>query len=389
MANVINSVLFDRLYAIAFKAFRQKLSIIKTVTRYDTPQDAERSYARGNVIIAPIPALFADSTVTDVVPGPTPPAGNDITLRYAQINLDYYKKVDYHFTDQELVYLQEGTLSNQLDAAVDALAGAIARTVWLNHTSAYNVIGTIGTPILVSDVSVLQTSHAILSEAGVPNDNRNFLMSPVAYANALGLPVFQQYLQYGAREGLIEAQIPRALGFNWWEDNYLPSFVGGTLSNGTSKAALINNASVAVGDTTVPIDSATLTGTLKVGDVFTVAGDTQQYVITADVTASGNAATISFTPAAKVAWANNAVVTFIADYDISGVAMSNQAIAFASRRTDNVYAGGSMLSNMFDPVSGLSLCMEVTRQYMRTNITLSCLWGSTLARPEAFVKIIS
>jgi hypothetical protein len=111
--------------------------------------------------------------------------------------------------------------------------------------------------------------------------------------------------------------------------------------------------------------------------------------VTADATAAGNAISISFTPAAKVAWADDAVVTFIEDYTIGAVAMHRQAVAFASRRTDNVYPGGSMISNMFDATSGLALGLEITRQYKRTNVEFSCLWGSTMARPEAFVKLIS
>jgi hypothetical protein len=103
---------------------------------------------------------------------------------------------------------------------------------------------------------------------------------------------------------LREGTIKRALGFDWAVDGYLPTFTGGTLSNGTGKLALINDASVAVGDTSVPMDSGTLTGTLVVGDLFTVAGDDQQYVVTAAATASSNAiASVSFSPAAKVAWA--------------------------------------------------------------------------------------
>lgn len=389
MANIIDSTLFDRLYAMAFQAFRQKMAVVMCCTRYDTLFDADRGYEKGNSIVIPIPAVFDENSVTDIVPGPTPPAGTDITPRFAQVNLDYYKKVNYHFTDQELVFLQEGTMSNQMEAAIDRLAGAIAQTIWANHTSAYQTLGTVGTPLLTSTTQLIQDATAVLSQQGVPNSDRHFILGPFAHANAIGLPVFQQYLQYGSREALVEARIPRALGFNWYEDNYLPTFTGGTLDNGTGKTALVNNASVAVGDTTIDLDETSLTGTLVVGDVFTVAGDTQQYVVTADATAAANAITISFTPAAKVAWADNAVVTFIEDYTIGAVAMHRQAIAFASRRTDNVYPGGSMISNMFDPTSGLSLGLEITRQYKRTNVEFSCLWGATMARPEAFVKLIN
>ena len=392
MANIIDSVLFDRLYAMAFQAFRQKLSVVNCCTRYDSMYDMTRGYEKGNSVVIPIPALFGDATVEDIVPGPTPPAGTDINPRFAQVNLDFYKKVSYHFTDQELAFLQSGTMSNQMSASIDALAGTIARTIWANHVNAYQTVGSSGIPLLTSDTGVIQDARAILSSQGVPDNDRHLLLGPFTHANAIGLPVFQQYLQYGSREALLNADIPRALGFDWYEDNYLPAFVGGTLDNGAGKTALVNDPAVAVGQNTIVLDDTILTGTLLVGDIFTVAGDSQQYVVTADATAGAvnpNEIEITFSPSVKVAWADDSLVTFLPDYQLGGAVMHRQAIAFASRRTDDVYAGGSMITNMFDSHSGLALCLEITRQYKRTNVEFSCLWGSTMARPEAFVKMLS
>lgn len=388
MSNVIDSVLFDRLYAMAFKAFRQKLGVVQCLSRFDLTDQMDKSYSKGNTLIIPLPALFTETDVVDVVPGPIPPTGTDIELRFATVTLDYYKKVNYHFTDQELVFLQDRTLSNQLMAAVDALATTITRTIWANHVLANNAIGQIGTPVLASDTAIIQQAHSILSANGVPNSDRHLLLDPFTYGNALGLPIFQQYLQYGSTEVFREAKIPRALGFDWHEDNSLPSFTGGTLDNGTGKLADLD-ANVTAASKTAVLSDTTLTGTLKVGDIFSVAGDPNQYVISQDATASGNEITINFTPASGQAWTAGSLVTFLEDYTISGVAMHRQALAFASRRTDNVFPGGSMLNNFFDPNSGLSLSMEITRQYKQTNVELSCLWGSTLVRPESLVKLIS
>ena len=101
-------------------------------------------------------------------------------------------------------------------------------------------------------------------------------------------------------EILMEVRIPPE-----WDDPV------GTLSNGTGMLAKVNDATYTVGDFTVDIDDTSLTGTVVAGDIFTVAGDAQQYVVTAGATASGNAiAGMAFTPASKVAWADDAVITF-------------------------------------------------------------------------------
>ena len=87
----------------------------------------------------------------------------------------------------------------------------------------------------------------------------------------------------------------------------------GTLSGTTGAGqALVNDASVTIGQTTIDLDDTSLTGTIVAGDSFTVAGDTQIYTCLTTGTASGNAiSALAFTPAAEVAWANNAVVTLI------------------------------------------------------------------------------
>ena len=96
-------------------------------------------------------------------------------------------------------------------------------------------------------------------------------------------------------------------------------FVGATTKGvnlstltGTTGAfsALVNNATVLVGDTTINLDDVSLTGIIYQGNTFTVAGDSQVYRVTGDKTAATNAITaLPFEPAARVAWADDAVVT--------------------------------------------------------------------------------
>ena len=92
---------------------------------------------------------------------------------------------------------------------------------------------------------------------------------------------------------------------------------------GTTNAAvgtiLVNQADVAVGDTSVTIDGAGAAA-LTVGDSFTVAGDTQAYIVTADTSDT----VVAFSPSAKVAWADNAAITTnnFVELPITGGSMS-------------------------------------------------------------------
>jgi len=152
---------------------------------------------------------------------------------------------------------------------------------------------------------------------------------------------------------------------------------------------LINNASVAVGDTSVPMDAGSLTGTVVVGDIFTVAGDTQQYVVTANATASGNAlAAVSFAPAAKVAWADDAAVTFVASHT-PNLAFQRGAFALATAPFETVDPSlGVMTQSFVDPLSGLTLRLEVSRQYKQTRWEWDVLYGVKTVRAELAARIM-
>jgi hypothetical protein len=285
--------------------------------------------------------------------------------------------------------LQAGTFSDQFEAAIDALSRNIIRTVWANFTSIYQAVGIAGTTPFATNINTIGDARLLLNLAGVPMSKRAMVLGFDADANAINLAIFQQYLQAGTTETLREAEIKRALGFDWAIDGYTPNFVGGTLSNGTGKLALVNGA-VSVGATAMNIDSATLTGTLVPGDIFTVAGSSQQYVVRNSVTAVGNAiAGVQFSPPAVSAFADNAVITFVANHALAGLAMHPQAIAFASKPLDNVmFEGGNMIRQYPDPHSGLTICLEISRQYKQTVAEFSCLWGSNILRPECAVRIL-
>lgn len=386
MANTIDDKLVDRIYAMALSALRKRTSVLRYVTRKD--DEVNTPGFKGQNVIIPLPAAMADAT--DVAPSNVPPAPSDIAPSYAEVNLNNWKKTNFALTDLEVSRLQASTMSNQFSAAIDALARTVIKSVWNTcYKGIYNFAGTAGTTPFASSTVQAQDAMFLLNEMGAPVEDRAMILGYKAHANAIGLPAFQNYSNANNSEALREGYIGRALGMDWDQDGYLPTFTGGTLTNGTGKAALINKANVAIGDTSVPMDSGTLTGTLVVGDLFTVAGDTQQYVVTANATASGNAITVSFFPPAKVAWADNSAVTFVASHAVAGVALQRQAIAFASKPIDDVqFLGGSMIRQVPDPQSGLVLCLEISRQYKQTMAEFSLLWGSTLARPECAVRIL-
>lgn len=85
--------------------------------------------------------------------------------------------------------------------------------------------------------------------------------------------------------------------------------------NGTASGYLVNTGSAAIGDSTLVVDTGT--GTFTVGDVFTVAGDTQQYIITK--AHSSGAGTLEFFPPLVAAPADNAAITLGTAREVTGL----------------------------------------------------------------------
>ena len=76
------------------------------------------------------------------------------------------------------------------------------------------------------------------------------------------------------------------------------------------KAGAVNVAAgLARGATSVVVSGFTGTETIKAGDSFVIAGNTQRYAVSADVTLSGGAGTITFTPGAVQAYPQSLVIT--------------------------------------------------------------------------------
>jgi hypothetical protein len=203
---------------------------------------------------------------------------------------------------------------------------------------------------------------------------------------------FLQADQRGDQEGIIEARIGRKLGANWHLDQNITSHTAGTMVNGASaKVALITTA-VAVGGTTIAVDHVTLTGTLVEGDVFTISGHSGTYVVTNSprVTASGNEITgITISPALRAAVTDNETVTVQAT-STTNLLFHPDCFALATRPLSDNDAGdlGSIIMSDQDPVSGLFLRLEVSRQHKQTQFAYDILYGAACVRPELGARIL-
>jgi hypothetical protein len=138
---------------------------------------------------------------------------------------------------------------------------------------------------------------------------------------------------------------------------------------------------------TVSINKATNPTNLVRGDILTFAGDLQTYVVLADVTLAVGNTTVSISPALRVAKVGAEAVTLKATHVVNLV-FHRDAFAFANRPVaDQLFTGGNEISQMTDPQTGISMALEVSRQYHQVWWEFSLLYGTKLVRPELAMRL--
>ena len=335
----------------------------------------------GSTIDIEIPSAL---TVSDVTPAETHPAPQASAPTVAQVSLSYWRKANFHLSDQDMTKIdtQNQFLPGQLDEAIRAIANDVNTKIMAEYKEVYGWVGTAGTTPFGSGVGITSATDCItiLNSQMAPISPRYGVLDWTGYSAALALSEFRDAEKRGSATTQTTGEIGFVTGINWYGDDAVPYHTKGTLSNGTGMAAKVNDATRAIGDATVDIDETSLSGTLVDGDIFTVAGDNQTYVVTnGTLTASGNAiAGVAYSPAAKVAWANDAVVTFKGSYR-ANLIFHRDAFAFANRPlADDGLLGNPNIQTMADPVTGMTVRLEVIREHKQTVWELDILYGVRL-----------
>jgi len=177
---------------------------------------------------------------------------------------------------------------------------------------------------------------------------------------------------------------------DWYMDQNVQTY---TIGTGWSTGYIASTVGGAVGDTTLNIINSTATGTVKVGDIFSYSGN-DYVVITAATAAATTAFAIEFYPALKDAIATGAAITVVG-VDVNSTYVANlvfhrDALAWASRPLADsaIPSAGHLFASQVDPVSGVALRLEVSRQYKQTTYSYDVLGGANWVRRELGAKIL-
>lgn len=381
MANTLTSIL-PKVLVRALPVLRQNAVTPRLITSYGSRSKRNP----GQTIDIPVAAAQTAAAVTNAN---TPPANSDKIASTVQLTLDKHYETRFHLSDAEVTRIDADGLylPMQIEAAIKALANQIDGDVLALYKDVYEYNGTAGTTPFATEAQFgtdyTKGARVKLGTNLAPMDDRSVVVDPSAEGNLLALAMFTSAERTGDRAGIINGEIGQKIGARWVMNQNVPTHTKGTLL----AAPLVNDAAYTVGETTVDIDKATLTGTVVIGDTFTVAGDTQVYTVTANATAAANAIVgMAFTPASKVAWANDAEITFNAT-GVQNLAFHRSAFAIGFAELGGTDYGLGNVSSIVDPYTGATLRLEVRRDYKQTTWELDVLYGVKTVRPELAVRI--
>ena len=380
MANTITNVM-PTLLAQGVLALRQNVVLPRLVNRsYDS--DAMQP---GNVVNIPIPSAITQRAVT---PSATINSNVDSSPTKAVVTLDYWYEAPFQLSDSDSLSVVDSFIPMQASEAVKALANGVDEYLSGKHTGIFGMAGTPGTSPFNASLNMASRVAMLLDRQLAPVTDRRAVIDPIAKENLLINTAVLQADARGDQGGIIQGQIGTKLGFDWYMNQNLVRYTPGT---GFASGNIASTVAGAVGDTTLNIINATASGQIKVGDIFSFVADTSshQYVVTVTNTISATVAVaITFTPALKAAVATGATLLVVSAVYTVNLAFHRDAFAWASRPLSGSNpSAGNVFQSPTDPISGLALRLELSRQYKQDTYSYDVLGGGNLIRAALAAKI--
>lgn len=362
-------------------------SIMPRLVNSDVANVAGR---RGQSVDVMVPSA---ATVRNVTPGQTG-TNVDTTISKVTVTLNQWKEAPMYLTDKELEEVMEGYVPAQAQENLKALINTVDTYLLSFYQDVYFHAGTAGTTPFASNLSAFKDARVKLNNAGnlggdgpAPLTDRRVVLDPDAEGNALILGQFLKADERGDQGGIIAGTIGRKLGSDWYMDqNVTSSHAAVGLSHTTS---VLTRLSYTAAATVVTLDRATLTGTLAKGDLFTLAGNSRQFVVTAAVTAGSNRIAVGFKPALGATVASGVAATFVGAH-VPNLHFHRDFLAYATRPLGRAQSFGPSggFSSIVDPISGLVVRLEVSRQHKQWTLSWDILYGATAVRPELACRIL-
>ena len=376
MANTLTDLIPDMYEAIDVIS-RELTGFIPSVNRNS---NAERAGLNDNVRV---PITRAETSATNT-PAVTPPDTGDATVDNVNIQITKSKHVPIrHNGEERRSLLNAGTFSsifaNRAHQAMRTLVNEIEVDVWTEaYQSASRGFGSAGTTPFATAADMADWAGVlrILEENGAPQNDLQIVLGHAAVQNLRG----KQSGLFKVNEAGSSDMLRNGMTDRIMKMAVRHSDAVGIHTKGTSTLQDVNGGD-AVGVTSITYAGGD-GGTILAGDIVTVAGDTNKYVVQTAITAAGGELVIG-KPGLQEAAADAAEITIGANYT-ANVAFDRSAVVLATR-APAMPEGGDQATDMVqiaDPISGLVFEFAEYKQFLQTSIHCRIAWGQKVIKEE-------
>lgn len=373
MANTLTN-LIPTLYEALDKVSRELVGFIPAVSRNSSIERA----AKDQTVRIP---LTQSQTAGDITPAVTPPDDGDQTVDNVSITISKARRVPVRWNGEQTRGMRTGgtfedTLGKQFQQAFRALANEVEADLAGLYAKASRAFGTAGTTPFgtANEFDDAAEVVKILDDNGAPKSDRCMVLGTAAMAKLRGFqPLLLRVNESGSMDGLRSGIMPPIHGLSIFDSAEVDSHTAGTGSG-----YLLNDASSAIGDTTITVDTGS--GTIVAGDVVTFAGDSNKYVVK---TALSGTTFVVQEPGLRVAEDDNDAITVGSAYT-ANMAFHRDAIQLVTRLPALPDGGDSADDRQIivDEHSGLAFEVAVYRQYRQVQYEVSLAWGYEMIKPE-------
>jgi hypothetical protein len=366
MANVLNDLAHD-IYKAADVVARELTGAIAGSTI--NANGSERVGVGANVRSS----FTRPATVVDATPSMTTPEGTDQTVDTKTATITKSKAVQIPWTGEDMRNVNNGMgfetiYGDQIAQAMRALTNMVEQDANIELArNASRAVGTAGTTPFATNHNLINEARQILVDNGAPsNDGRlSMVMNTLAGTNLRNLSNLYKVSEAGSDALLRQGVLQDISGIMLRETGS-----GYVHTKGTGAGFLLNGAR-AVGDRGLILDTGT--GTILAGDVVTLAGDANKYVVGTALT--GGTVTINDT-GLRLAGADNTALTVGNGYNANIV--FHQAAHEIIMRPPSVPTGGDAADDSMivqDPRSGLVFEIRVYKGYRKAMFEVALAWG--------------
>ena len=378
MANVLTDLAAD-IYKAADTVGRELVGFIPSVTINAGSEEA----AQGDTVRSHF--TRAATVNTSVTPSMTIPEGDDQTVDNKTMAVSQIGSVQIPWTGEEVKHVNNGSgyetvYGDQIAQAFRGIVNAIETHVaTVSYQAASRAVGTAGTTPFASNHNIVNEARQIIVDNGMPTDDLSLVMNTSAGVNFRNLSNLYKVNEAGTTALLNQGVLLDISGIKMRESGQVQAH-----TKGTGTGYLLNDASSAIGDTSIATDTGS--GTIIAGDVVTFAGTTDKYVV--NTALSGGSFAIGG-PGLRAAESDNDAITVGNDFTANAL-VSRRCVELVMRPLEKPMGGDAAVDEMIvqDPHSGLVFRISVYKGYNKAMIDITTLYQAKVWKSDGVAIVL-